>query len=280
MKASERQQSRIDRLCRKGDPRRTRRWDDGDPDYVAEFGLRPADVPVLIDIALQWADAERPEDEVLFAPIHAWRALGQLRAAEAVEPLLAAQDSLDAWGDQWYLEEFHDLFGLIGPPAVPALKTYVADRGHGEFPRISAANGLCEVAKRHPDARQGIVNALAIELAKRRPDVCSLNGFLISYLADLEAKESALIIERAYAVGVVDAWVCGHWTKIRRKLGVRGHGLVPDQPEQRHGFGSPVVFDPPSLTTPPTNRRRVKVRKEKAKRRQQKQSRKQNRARR
>ena len=275
--APELQQRRIGRLCRKGDPRRTWRWDKGDPDYVAEFGLRRPDVLALIDIARQWTD-ERPEDEVLFAPIHAWRALGQLQAAEAVEPLLTMQDSLDAWGDQWYLEEFHDVFGLIGPPAVPALAEYLADRCHGEFPRISAANGLCEVAKRHPESRQRVVSALAVELAKRQPDVCSLNAFLVGYLADLGAAESALIIERAYAVGVVDSGICGHWTRIRRELGVRGHGFVPDQPEQRPGFVPPVVFRPPFLTTSPTNRRRGKVRERKAKRSQQKQSRRRNRA--
>jgi len=192
--------SRIDRLGRKGDPRRTWRWHRGDPDYVAEFGLHRTDVPVLIDIACHWTDTEKPEDDSLYAPIHAWRALGQLRAAEAVEPLLATQDSLDAFGDQWYLEEFHDLFGLIGPPAVAALATYLADRGHGEFPRISAANGLCEVAKRHPEARRLVVDTLTIELAKGQPDVCSLNAFLVGYLADLKAAESALIIGRAYAV--------------------------------------------------------------------------------
>jgi len=274
----ERRQSRIDRLCRKGDPRRTWRWDEGDPDYVAEFGLNQADIPPLIDIACQWADAKRPEDEVLFAPIHAWRALGQLRAADAVEPLLATQDSLDAWGDQWYLEEFHDLFGLIGPTAVPPLVAYLSDRGHGEFPRISAANGLREVAKRHPEARPRVVDALATELAKRQPDAGSLNAFLVGYLADLKATGSAPIIEHAYAAGVVDAGVCGHWTKIRRELGVRGERLVTDRPEQ--GFGPPLAFDPPSLTTPPSNRRQVKVRKEEAKQKQQKQARKRNRRRR
>jgi hypothetical protein len=249
--------SRIDRLCRKGDPRPTWRWREGDPDYVAEFRLCRADVPVLIDIACQWADAERPDDDVLCAPIHAWRALGQLRAAEAVEPLLATQDRLDVIGDIWYLEEFHDLFGLIGPPAIAALAAYLADRSRGEFPRISAANGLCEVAKRHPEARRRVVEALTIQLAKREPDVCSLNAFLVGYLADLKAAESASIIERAYAVGVVDAGVCGHWTEIRHELGVPG-----------------------PLKTPPNNRRRAKARKAKAKRKQQKQARKRSRTRR
>lgn len=210
--------SRIDRLCRKGDPRPTWRWRKGDPNYVAEFGLRQTDTPPLIDIACQWADGERPEGDVLYAPIHAWRALGQLRAAEAVEPLLATQDKLDGLGDQWYLEEFHDLFGLIGPPAVAALGPYLADTSHGEFPRVSAANGLCEVAKRHPETRQRVVVVLATQLAKRESGACSLNGFLVSYLTDLKALGSAGVIQRAYAEGVVDAGVCGPWTKIRREL--------------------------------------------------------------
>ena len=50
------------------------------------------------------------------ASTHAWRALGQLRAIEAVEPLLAMQNRLDEERDDWYLGEFAEVFGQIGPP--------------------------------------------------------------------------------------------------------------------------------------------------------------------
>ena len=86
-----------------------------DPDYVAEFGLSPEHIPALIEIARQWADdSERPQDETVYSPVHAWRALGQLKAAEAVASLLGIQNRLDVLGDDWYLDEFHDVFGLIG----------------------------------------------------------------------------------------------------------------------------------------------------------------------
>ena len=90
----------IERLCRKGDARETGRWHEGAPDYVGEFGLRSEHVPALVDIARRWLEVgDRPDDETFFAPVHAWRALGQLRAVEAVEPLLAMQKQLDKEGD-------------------------------------------------------------------------------------------------------------------------------------------------------------------------------------
>ena len=270
--------SPIERLCRKGHPRRTRRWDKGDPDYVAEFGLRAEHIPTLIDLACEWAEGERAEDDVLFAPIHAWRALGQLRAAEAVEPLLEIQDSLDAIGDDWYLEEFHDIFGLVGPPAIATLARYLADRSRGEFPRISSANGLREVGRRHPQARQRVVQVLATQLGRCEPDVGSLNGFLVGYLVDLRAAESAGVIERAYAARVVDQLVCGPWTKIREELGVPERGLVPERPEPTRRSGLPQLSAPPGWTPPPPRTREPKKhRQAKSKRKQQKQARKRNR---
>jgi hypothetical protein len=88
-------QMTISRLCGKGDPRETSRRDEGTPDYVRELELQPEDIPTLISIARKRAgNEERAEDE-WSAPIHAWRALGQLRAEEAFEPLLDMQTRLD-----------------------------------------------------------------------------------------------------------------------------------------------------------------------------------------
>src|SRR5271165_2150407 len=60
------------------------------PDYPASFGLGQQHVDALIRMA---CDAELhegdPDSSVVWAPIHAWRALGQLRAEASVQPLLA-----------------------------------------------------------------------------------------------------------------------------------------------------------------------------------------------
>jgi hypothetical protein len=272
----------ISRLCEKGDPRDTWKWHEGTPDYVSDFGLRPEHIPSLIEIARKRAtEGELAEDEWA-APIHAWRALGQLRAVETVEPLLNMQNRLDEMGDDWYLEEFHGVFGLIGPPAVDALSEYLADRNNTEFPRISTAHGLCEVGKRHPEKRDHIIGVLTAQLANHEPAVYHLNAFLIAYLADLGASESAEVIERAFAANLVDETVCGEWAEIRKELGVAGLGLVPDRPRPpRTHFGfAGGLGDSLPVDRLDRDRQRQSDKRAKAKRKQQKQARKRNRKRR
>lgn len=272
----------IEKLCRAGDPRNTWKWEEGDPDYVKQFGLGPEHIPILIDLAREWLDVEeRPEDDVLYAPVHAWRALGQLRAVEAVEPLLAMQEAMDEGNSDWYLEEFHEVFGWIGPPAIPAVAAYLADLQYGEYPRTSAANGLSEIAKRHPETRAQVVEILTRQLSTHEPEVYSLNAFLIGYLMDLKAVESAEAIERAYAADVVDEMVVGHWTTVRKELGVEGLGLVPDREAafRRHLMSEPYSSDLPPLSPADRDRRREREKKEKAKRKQKEKAKKRNRKR-
>lgn len=272
----------ISQLCTKGDPRNTWKWREGDPDYVSDFGLRPEHIPSLVEIVRKWTDSDELGEDEWGAPIHAWRALGQLRAVEAVELLLNMQNRLDELGDDWYLEEFHDVFGMIGAPAVDALSEYLADRANTEFPRVSTANGLCEIGKRHPETRDQIIGVLTAQLANHEPEAYHLNAFFVAYLADLKASESAEVIERAFAANLVDETVCGEWAEIREELGVAGLGLVPDRPRPPRphfgftgGLGGPLPVDRLDR-----DRRRQSDKRAKAKRKQQKQARKRNRKRR
>ena len=97
-------------------------------DYVAEFQLTPAHIPELIRLAAMWADPQDdwPEDGPIWAPVHAWRALAQLGAVEAVTPLL--EMSSDLHYDDWQFEDFPHVFALIGAGAIPPLKRHAADR--------------------------------------------------------------------------------------------------------------------------------------------------------
>jgi len=149
----EREQVVVGALGAMGDPRAMLRWRRGEPDYVAAVGLTEADVPVLLATARRWLERENwPKDKddlSIYAPIHAWRALGQLRASAAVGTLLGLLDGLDDADDDWYLEEMPEVFGLIGPAALAELATYLADDGHRLFPRICVANGHCCVGQRY-----------------------------------------------------------------------------------------------------------------------------------
>src|SRR5712692_8184689 len=78
------------------------------PDYLA-LGLGPEHIPELIRLAtdreLHNLEAEDYDENDLsfWAPVHAVRALGQLRAEEAIEPLLPLFD--EAQNDEWMVED-------------------------------------------------------------------------------------------------------------------------------------------------------------------------------
>src|SRR5205814_2700553 len=110
------------KLLRLGDPSRSI-W----PDYPS-LGLGTAEVPELISLACDEKLLDAPEgDDSWWIPIHARRALGQLRAADAVEPLLSLLPRIDARDDDWVNEDLPKIMGLIGEPAIAALAAFVAD---------------------------------------------------------------------------------------------------------------------------------------------------------
>ena len=263
-------------LRNRGDARGTGRWPEGDPDYFAEYSLTSEHIPALISLATQWFDAPQ-ENEADYGPVHAWRALGQLRAVEAVQPLLDVQDELDELDDDWYLEEFHHVFGLIGPSAIEPLAAFLSDDSHGEFPRVKSANGLREVVRRFPEAREPVVAILTAELARYQKGAGSLNGFLVSDLLELEAVESAETIERAFAANVVDPTVAGDWGDIRQELGVLGLGIAPDRsagwPSIHERFGFSDMSAEQRRLVQARRRQHNADRRAKAKRRQQKKDR-------
>ncbi|MGE5550547.1 MAG: hypothetical protein ACM3ZC_08450 [Bacteroidota bacterium] len=93
------------------------------PDYL-KLGLGREHIPALIELAVDRrfleSDEETPE---IWATVHAWRALAQLRAVEAVEPLCGLLSLADsAVNGDWILEELPVVFGSIGPAALQALQ--------------------------------------------------------------------------------------------------------------------------------------------------------------
>ncbi len=215
------------------------------PDY-RELGLGPEHVPDLIqmatDEALNEADAESTE---VWAPLHAWRALGQLRAVEAVEPLLELFDRLE--DDDWVHEELPVVFGLIGPRALPALAAYLADLSHTDSSRISASRSIEEIGKKWPDARGEALAMLEERLSRFEENKPDVNAFLVEALVELEAKEAAPLIERAFAEGYVDPMVMGDWEDVQIELGLKSTEEVA--PKQGRKWSESLLPSPQASET-------------------------------
>jgi len=191
------------------------------PDYAA-LGLGPEHIPDLVHMAtdeeLRQADSDSLQ---VSAPIHAWRALGQLRAEAAIEPLTGLLHLIDDDDDDWVGEELPEVYGMIGPAAIQALAAYLADASHPLYARIAAAHSFAEIGKSHPGSRADCVAALTAQLERFAENDHTLNAFLVDFMIDLKAVESAPVMERAFAAGRVELPVAGDWEDVQIELGLR-----------------------------------------------------------
>jgi len=166
------------------------------PDY-RKLGIGPEHIPDLIRMATdeELNEANEQNTEV-WAPMHAWRALGQLRAVEAIEPLLGLLERLE--NDDWVHDELPDVFAKIGPAALPALTEYVADLSHAVSSQISAITSIEKIGKRWSDARGECLPLLDKRLERFEENEPLVNGILVLELVRWGAREAAPLIERAF----------------------------------------------------------------------------------
>ncbi len=161
--------------------------------------VRPL-IALATDEALHRADGESPE---VWAPLHAIHLLGELGAAEAVEPLLP----LLGWQDDALSEDLPKALGQIGPAAVSPLRAVLFDRTQDLWAREGAASALAQIAQQHPHLRDEVIAILVGRLdpaESQTPADETLNGLIIGRLLDLEATEAAPAIQQAFAEDRVD----------------------------------------------------------------------------
>jgi hypothetical protein len=203
-------------LLDKGEPT-SDEWDD----YLAE-GFTADHIPELIRMAvdnqLNWSD----DPHEMYAPIHAWRALGQLKATDAIFPLLVLFDWIEELDDGYIDTELPIVYSMIGAPAIDPLVEFIkdGDKLHTAWARISAIEALTEVGLHHPDVRQKTIDHLS-QLLERQLETGSgasedetedediVNGFLVWGLKKLGAVDALPLIRKAFTAELVDEFVCG-----------------------------------------------------------------------
>ncbi len=183
------------------------------PNYVEELGFSTDHIGDLIRMATDMElNSASPDSLEVWAPVHAVRVLGRLRASEAIQPLVNLFHELD---DDWMEGELANTFGMIGLAAIPALQAYIADSSHEPFERIPAATALTRIAQNHPELRDQCVTILTQQLERFTENHPDMNACLIGELIDLNAVESAPVIERAFAANRVMPFLVGDWAFIK-----------------------------------------------------------------
>ncbi|MGA7953993.1 MAG: hypothetical protein WCA07_10795 [Gloeobacterales cyanobacterium] len=185
-------------------------------DYVKAYGFTNEHIPDLIRLACE-EDLDWQDEAECYAPIHSYRALGQLKAEEAIRPLIRVLDKDDS---DWYMDDLPEVFGMIGSACIPALTDYLNHGERSSFSKMAAARGLTKVAEFYPAHRDEIVHILTEVLSHHQQHPPELNGSLVARLLDLEATESVSVIERAYKEGPMDEMICGSWARVQIELGL------------------------------------------------------------
>lgn len=185
-------------------------------DYVAAYGFTDEHIPDLIRLASE-TDLNWEDDVECYAFIHAYRALGQLKAEAAIQPLIQLLDNEEI---DWFMEDLPKVFSLIGPVCIPALTDYLNQHDHTCWSKAAAANGLNQIAQSHSAHRDECVHILIEALSNHQQNPPELNGCLVAKLLDLQATAAASVIEKAYKEGPMDEMVCGTWATVQIELGL------------------------------------------------------------
>ena len=262
----------------------------GWPDYQQEFGIGPANIPELIrlgtDHELHLAEPKDENDEANWGPINAWRALGQLGAVEAVEPLL---NTLDWENDDYPSAELPKVFALIGPASLPPLAAYIHNSDHDLFPRVNAMACLPSINSLHPESKEQCVEILVKELENYAANDTTLNAYAVSFLQDLKAESALPAIEAAFKANAVDIEVTD-WDAVQFEFGLISQEDYTEREaknnEIRRGIRAANLLNAPadrpgseSNSRSPSTRTKAQKAKAKTKRKMEKESRRKNRKR-
>jgi len=252
-------------------------WDD-----YSVLGITLGDVPELIrllgDIDLRFGPAPEGLSGEEFLPewsaqIHAWRALAQLKAVEAIPAILGIFEQIDTQDDEWLQSEAEDVFALIGPDSVEPLGEYLLDDSNLMYARGAAATCLRKLAQEYPETRAACVRYIASALENYENQDEGLNAFLIVELVELRDTEHLGLMEKAFDDECVDEFVMGDFEDVQVALGLLEERAQP----RKRKFPS---FSIPQMDgerfVPAPKKPNIEAR-EKKKRKQEKKSRKKNR---
>lgn len=207
-------------------------------DYGETVGLTPAHIPELITLmkdeilwnlwfaedieaecaALDFTKDEDWWDRALYGPIHAWRALGQLKALEVLPDLLEIWAHKDS---EWCWEDIPIAIARMGPDAIAPLQAQMQRPDLAWEAKTLIADTLPLIGRHFTDSRDHCVATLITLLEPYTENHPNVNGFLCSGLVTLKAVEALDLMEQVYASNCVESRCAGTWATVQVELGVK-----------------------------------------------------------
>jgi hypothetical protein len=251
-----------------------REWED----YQA-LGFTREHIPDLIRMATNQHLIVEAEDPEFWAPIHAWRALAQLDAKEAIDPLINNFNLFEIADNDWLSDDMPRALTKLGPDCIPALAMYLIDTQHETMARISVGETLKHITEQHPNTSDQVKGILISALEAFEENEGELNGFLMGDLLDLKAVEAMPVIRRAFEAEAIDITIAGDLEDAEIELGFRDERATPSRIREVIDQKYPGLRGFREKLEQEEQRKRKQNKKDKAKKKQKRKSRKRNRRR-
>ncbi len=204
-------------------------WDEWD-DY-SEFAFTKEHIPELIRLGMDrhlLVDVADVDDDEMWAPMHAWRILVQMRAMESIAPLTQVLDWSEETETDLISEGLTDALVKFGAPVIESLAAFMNEPGHAIGGYISASEVMSRIGEQQPEHRDRIIQILTSALDENfeRNDE-DVNGFWIADLLDLDAIESYPAIKKAFVANKVNLRVVGDLEDVEMEFGMRAARETP-----------------------------------------------------
>jgi hypothetical protein len=127
----------------------------------------------------------------------------------------------------WVGEEIPVVLSRFGPPVLANLRSYLCDPKNETWTRVGVARAMKLISEKFPESRADCIAALCAGLESFEQNDETVNGFIISYLADVHAPEAAPLVERTFQSGRVDLSIMGDYEEFQIAVGLLGERLTP-----------------------------------------------------
>jgi len=130
------------------------------------------------------------------------------------------------------------------PSSIPRLTVLLQDHFNPIDVRDSSARRLVEIAKKDPEYRSQCIAILTAALERYLRNPIELNTSLISHLLELNARESAGMIQQVINAGEYDRQAIGSWGDVAKVLGVFPSPPPAQPPPASHTVLPNAAVDP------------------------------------
>lgn len=166
------------------------------PDYIKELDLKKTDAKTLIeliassDLSVITTGASMEQ----FAPMHAWRALGQLHSKESIETLLNSLIEKKNQEAFWYRIELPNVIKQIGGEAIKQLGAFLKNEEAWED-KVVIINTLAEIALQDQEYKNQVEEIISEVLKKYKKNDLAFNASILNAIFKLKPYDNKTVRE-------------------------------------------------------------------------------------